>query len=249
MKLEDFTVLRIAICDDEEQQCSIIENFIENYKRTSLVPIETEIFYTGTDLIRFCRQEHGFDLVFLDIELGKNNGIDVATIIRKELDDYLCKIVFTTSKNGYEMQLFDVQPLNFIKKPIEYTRLKGCLDLTIKLLDKENVFFNYKKGHEIIKIPIKDILYFESEKKKIKIITQSGEDSFYASLESIKRNLPNTFISPHGSFFVNFNKIRSIKTNSLIMQNGAEIPVSQRNLKNIRAMLIDFERTKNNVIL
>ena len=183
-------VLKIAICDDDNYICSVIERAVLDYEKASTIGMDIEVFYTGESLFDFITKEHKFDLIFLDIELGTTSGIEIASKIRNELDDYISKIVFITSKNGYEQQLFDVQPLNFIKKPINQEKLKNCLSLAIKLLDIDNRTFKYKKGYDIIKVSIKDILYFESKRKKIKIVTRNGKEYFYETLENIKEQLP-----------------------------------------------------------
>lgn len=242
-------MIRIAICDDNNSICSEIEKVILEYKKTNINEIEIEVFYTGESLIDFIKNEHQFDLIFLDIELGTTTGIVIGSKIRLEFDDYISKIVFITSKVGYEQQLFDIQPLNFIKKPLDHEKIKNCLNLTIKLLGMDNKTFEYKKGYDVIKVDVKNILYFESKRKKIKIVTHCSEDYFYGTLENLKENLPKIFIEPHGSFLVNFHQIVRVTKESVFMKNGIEIPISQRNLKNIRSMLIDFEKEKRNVRL
>lgn len=240
-------MLNIAICDDDQHICSKIERVILNYGIKSIVEINVEVFYTGESLIDFLNDEHDFDLIFLDIELGATTGIEVASKIRNELDDYISKIVFITSKDGYEQQLFQVQPLNFIKKPINPNKLEKCIQLAIKLLEIDNKTFDYKKGCDVIKVNIKDILYFESKGKKIKIVTYEGNDYFYGSLKNIREKLPKLFINPHGSFLINFKKVKRLKSKLVLMENGYEISVSQRKLKSLRAMLINFEQEKRNV--
>lgn len=239
-------MITIAICDDDNYICSQIEKYILNYSKTKNIKFDIEVFYSGESLTNFIMKEHSFDLIFLDIELITQTGVQVANKIRNEFDDYSTKIVFITSKDGYEQQLFDVQPLNFIKKPIDFEKLKKCIELTIKLLGIDNQIFEYKKGYDLIKVNIKDILYFESKRKKIKIVTHSNEDYFYGSLENIKKSLPKSFIEPHGSFLINFDKIERITKDTVFMQDGLEIPLSQRNLKKIRSIMIEFEREKRN---
>ena len=240
-------MLRIAICDDDKYICSDIEKIIIEYDKLCSVRIDIEVFYTGESLIHFIKNEHKFDLIFLDIELSTISGIDVGNKIRNELDDYISKIVFITSKDGYESQLFDVQPLNFIKKPINEEKLKKCIKLAIKILEIDNKTFEYKKGYDIIKINIKDILYFESIGKRIRIVTHNYEDYFYETLENIKSILPKSFVVPHRAFLVNFEKIHRITKDTIYIINGDKIPISQRNLKTIRNMLIQLERDKKNV--
>ncbi len=76
------------------------------------------MFYSGEKLIEYLKKEDKIDLIFLDIELGNTTGIEVASHKRNKCDDNMSKVVFITSKDGYEQELFQVQPLNFIKKPI-----------------------------------------------------------------------------------------------------------------------------------
>lgn len=242
-------MIKIAICDDNNCICSEIEQMILEYEKTSITNLDVEVFYSGEHLIDFIKQEHQFDIIFLDIELGTTTGIEVGNKIRNEFDDYISKIIFITAKDGYEQQLFAVQPLNFIKKPLDHNKIRNCLDLATKLLGLDNKTFEYKKGYDIVKVELKNVLFFESKRKQIKIVTLSGEDCFYGTLESLKETLPKIFIEPHGSFLINFHQIERVTKETVFMNNGIEIPISQRNLKNIRSVLIDFEKEKRNVNL
>ena len=246
---EEVIMLKIAVCDDDNAICSITEKNIIDYGKTNNVKIDVEIFNRGEELLEFIESEHSFDLIFLDIELGTTTGIKVGTKIREEFDDHVSKIVFVTSKNGYENELFNIQPLNFLRKPIEFSKLQKCLDLVIKLLDIENIYFEYKKDYDIVKVKIKDILYFEIVKRKTKIVTTSGEDFFTEIMTSVKNRIPKNFVQSHGSFLVNFNKIISLNKDFITLTDNTEIPVSQRNLKNIRTMLLNSEMEKNDVTL
>ena len=242
-------MLKIAVCDDDNTICSIIEKNIIDYGKASYVKVDIETFNRGEELLEFIEREHSFDLIFLDIELGTTTGIKVGTKIREDFDDHISKIVFVTSKNGYENELFDIQPLNFLRKPIDISKLQKCLDVAIKILGIENKTFEYKKGVDVVKVSLKDILYFQKEGKKIKIVTMNGENFFLETLAGIQNKLPEIFIEPHGSYLVNFEKIIRSSKDKLILVNKIEIPVSQRNLTNIRAMLLKSEREKKNVTL
>lgn len=237
-------MIRIAICDDNNGICSEMEKMILDYQKSSYIKFDITVFYAGETLINYIKNEHSFDLIFLDVELVTTTGIKVGLQIRDEFDDYISKIVFITSKNGYESQLFDIQPLNFLRKPIEVKLLKKCIDLSIKLLERENKTFEYKKDYTFIKVKLKDILYFEKEGRKVRIVTTDGEELFNDTLSSIKSRLPQNFIEPHESFLVNFSKMCRLKKDYLVMTNKKEIPVSKRNISSIRAMLVDTEKEK-----
>ncbi|OON97610.1 MAG: hypothetical protein ATN36_02740 [Epulopiscium sp. Nele67-Bin005] len=232
-------MLNIAICDDETSITNTIASFIYKYNPNYSV----SIFNDGDQFLEFL-QSNLVDLIFLDIEIGNINGIEIGNFIRKILDNHTTKIVFITAKDGYEISLFDIQPLNFIKKPIQEDKIIKCLTLTAKLLDLENEIFEYKKGYELVRIPFRNILYFESLGKKVRIITHTTEDEFYYSLKNIKQHLPTYFVTPHASFVVNFNKITHCTSEKLTLTNNHQIPISQRSLKSVREMLLQTEKAK-----
>lgn len=233
-------MLKIAICDDDIHVCSGIEKVIMNYAKTSPYNISVEVFISGEELIKFIQKEHMFDLIFLDIELGSTTGIDIGNKIRNQLDDYISKIVFISSKTGYERKLFDVQPLNFLDKPIDQESLIRCIELTFKMLDMEKKIFKYQVGHDFKQVAIKEILYFENRLRKVSIIMCDGIDEFYGSLENIKKQLPNTFVSPHASYIVNYNYIEKISRETIFMKNGVAIPISKRKIKEIHNLQIQL---------
>ena len=242
-------MIRIAVCDDDKYICSAVENMILDYQKQSSIKIAVEVFYKGEDLISYIKNEHQFDLIFLDIELGTTTGIDVGIKIRNELDDHVSKIVFVSSKDGYDRQLFAVQPLNFIKKPIDRDQTIKCIELAMKILNRDNSYFEYKFKKAMKKVNCKDILYFQSSLKKIKIITFDSEDEFYGSLEEMKHKLPISFISPHASYVINFSCVNCIAKNDLYMINGDKIPISQKKLKNVREFFIEFEKERRDARL
>lgn len=242
-------MLKIAICDDNKYVCGEIEQIIYNYSEKRNIKIDIEVFCDGKDLFSFIVNEHYFDLIFLDIELKSTTGIEVGTKIRNKLDDYISKIVFISSKSGYERQLFDVQPLNFLDKPIDKGKLIKCIDLALKLLDKEKKIFKYKVGHEFKQKAFQDILYFENRLRKVKVVSIDGTDEFYGTLVNIKSQIPDIFVPTHASYIVNYNYITKISGDSIVMINGVNIPISKRNLKVIQQFQIQYIKELRDISL
>lgn len=232
-------MLKIAICDDDTTMCLQIEKFILEYAKSDFTDIKIEVFNAGEHLIKFITEEHDFDLIFLDIELGTTTGVEIGHKIRNELDDHISKIVFISSKTGYESKLFEVQPLNFLRKPVDKADITKCIELVKKILSASEPMFDYQVGREIIKVRVKDILYFEVNNKKIKIVTiDSADGYFYGNLDSIKAKLPKIFVSPHHSFLVNYNFIDKFTKKDIFMTNKAVIPVSRKGITHIQDMHI-----------
>lgn len=240
-------MINIAICDDDKYICTDIENIVLEYSKNKRVDIETEVFYTGEELLRHIEKDNNVDLIFMDIELDATTGITVSKLIRNELDNHIVKIVFITSKDGYERELFDVQPFNFIKKPVDKSSISKCMDLLMKLLNKENDTFEYSANRTIFKEKFKNIMYFENNLRKVKIITTEGINYFNSTLADVKDKVPDNFLEPHGSFLVNYDYVKQIGENEIVMVNGQRIEISRRYKKNIREYQIRKAREKYNV--
>jgi DNA-binding LytR/AlgR family response regulator len=91
-------VFRVAICDDEQVICSQIENTILNFAEENNEKIDTQVFYSGEELIKFLEVGQSFDLIFLDIELKMINGIEVGRKIREEMDNQILQIIYISAR-------------------------------------------------------------------------------------------------------------------------------------------------------
>lgn len=242
-------MIRIAICDDEDIFITQLYHIIKDYQNLTKKNFSIETFRTGEDLLNFIQSEMNFDLIFLDIELGSTTGMTIGGCIRNKLEDHISKIVFISGKNGYESELFQLQPLHFLRKPLINQQVIGCIELTEKILGKSMQTFEYKKKNDVLRIPINTVLYFEKQGKTIKIVYQNGYDYFRSTLDEIEENLPNFFIRTHQSFLVNFNFATSLTSDTIVMSNSEKIPISRRNLKAVRNKLLESEEEKNRVTL
>lgn len=240
-------MIKIAICDNNIELCDELEKNFLKYFDEKAIKIEVFIFKTGEKIIDFIKNVHSFDIIFLDIELGGKNGIEIGQIIRRNLDDHIVKIVFITSKNGYELDMFDIQPFNLLKKPIDEKKIINTLELLVKLLEIDSKVFEYKIRQEFKRVPFKNIIYLESSLRKIKVVSTEFEDLFYGSLSKQKEKLPKNFIFVHNSYIVNYNFIEKIYEGNVLMSNKDIIPVSKRNTKNIRNLQIQIIKERKNI--
>lgn len=183
----------IGICDDEKGTCAEIEKWISDYAGENHISVETEVWFSGEALCSDLKENHRFDLIFLDIELLGMSGVEAGSYIRNELEDYHTHIVFISSKTNYAMSLFKIQPMDFLVKPIGFDDIKRILDRSIYLIEKENLFFEYVSGKKIFRVMYKEIMYFCGDRRKIVIVTQRGRQEFYGKMTELLRALPSNF--------------------------------------------------------
>ena len=123
-----YDVIHIGICDDGKVTSSELERILLNIDKTLNANINIEIWEDGIKLCEYLKSIERLDLIFLDIELYELSGIQVANYIRNELNDLKTSIVFISHKQNYAMDLFEMQPLDFIVKPLSEEKILKVVD-------------------------------------------------------------------------------------------------------------------------
>ncbi len=227
-------MIKIAICDDEPLICKEITETIESQSGDFLESIRIAVYTNGESLYEDLGKGHYFDLIFLDIELYKINGIDIGIYIRKTLDNQLSQIVFVSSKQEYAMDLFAIHPLNFLVKPIDPQQVICCLKLTLRMGQRDTKCFSYQIKGTTKRIPLSDIYYFESNARKIKLVFAGGEDTFYGKLCEIYEQIkPFSFLHIHKSYIVNYLWVKSCEGHEMVLENGKTLPISRSMRKQV----------------
>lgn len=123
---------KIGICDDDKILCSALEEKIYEISKELAVKADVDVWYSGESIQNDLQKGIELDLIFLDIELAQKNGIAVGNFIRNEMENMQTHIVYISSKESYAMQLFKVQPLDFLIKPVTTEQIKEVLMRSIK---------------------------------------------------------------------------------------------------------------------
>ncbi|MBQ4060279.1 MAG: response regulator transcription factor [Lachnospiraceae bacterium] len=235
-------MLRIGICDDDEQFALLLEEMVLNYAKTKGLSIDTQTFMSSDKLFECIEEEGLFDILFLDIELGNETGVDIGMTIRSDLKNETMQIVYVSAKEEYAMQLFNIRPMNFLVKPINYQKVAYILDEYERLYDFQNRFFTYNIGKRKYRMNENCILYFQSQGKKIKMITQDGTIEFYGKLsDAIPHLNERMFCVVHKSFVINMRYVSQHRSDSILMLDGTEIPISQSMKQTVKDKILgDF---------
>lgn len=235
----------IAICDDQRAICSEIENIIVEYKKSTMQEMQIDVFYSAEKLGIYMEHEHSFDLIFLDIEMEGLNGLDLGRKIREEMDNQVTQIVYVSGKDSYFKDLFEVRPMHFLSKPVEPDKVIKDIELAMKLANRLGGVFSYKKGSDTHKLPIKNIIYFQSVNREIKIVTTTGVELFYGKLQEVFRQVAKyRFITIHKSYIINYEQVTNFKYDEVLMSNSACLPISQLKRKEVRGLQMKYEQER-----
>lgn len=233
-------MISVAVCDDEKRICDWLTAAVRDAFALYDLEGSVTVFNDGKPLAdAYIRGEAHFDIILLDITMKNCDGMTAAKIIREY--DSGVMIVFVTASAEYVFTGYEVRAFRYILKP-ELTHgfagvFRECLDALTKSDEKR---FTFQSGSETFTVPLADILYFESDKRKIVLYSHSGKTySFYKKLDEVEQELSkNDFVRCHQSYLVNAKKISSFKGSELMLVSGTAIPVSKhRSAKTNEAFL------------
>ncbi|OJG93938.1 hypothetical protein RV17_GL000917 [Enterococcus thailandicus] len=223
------TYMRIFICEDEKDISlklqSICETILCNLNQPDY---EIEVYNDGETLAQYYQLGKRADLIFLDIELGNNSGIDVSRKIR-QLDKSV-KIVFATNYRNYKDEAFSVHAFGYIEKPFHQIDIETIITEFIQYsIDEEKTLIKLSGNNGDFLVDKNDILYIENRNRKLILVCFSGSYPITGKISKLGNDLKEFgFHSPHVSFLVNLDYVRRIKNYTVYMTNDCEIPLSQK---------------------
>ncbi len=231
----------IGICDDGINICAAIEKMILNYSQSQRIELDVKVWYTGETLCEYLGQGNHLDILFLDIELFDVTGIEVGNFIRELLGDRGMQIVYISGRTIYAQKLFKTQPMDFLIKPIIQEQINETLALAFKIIKKSTQKFEFQNGKDYFYVSFKEIMYFCSEGRKIRIITSFGQQEFYGKLKEVIRKLPQEFIAIHQSYIINKQYILKYTYEFVELIDGTILTISKTNRKHVREMILKDE--------
>lgn len=229
----------VVYCDNE---ISHLNNFADEF---SDVFEGDELFlYTSADyILRDIKQGNAPDIILMDIDLdGIRNGIDYAEEFLKLSPN--TKIIYVTAYTDrfiHELFLKSTNISGFLAKPVQRGYLLAMLE-KVKKQAEENCPKSIAVSFQgvISKIDERKILYVESDRHLIKIVTEDKVFTSYEKLSDFIKKLSSEFILSHKSFIVNMNKIKSLTSNSIILDNDMTIPVSRSKYQECKEQYLNY---------
>jgi two-component system, LytTR family, response regulator len=224
---------KCIIVDDDEIDRLLIVSYVKKIDWIEIVGV----FETAESALQ-CLKNESVDIVFLDIELPGESGIELR---RKILEIPVC--VFVSSHFESAAETFEIQTLDFIVKPFkferfeqtikrieEYFSIKTKVELYEESLITDEIYI--KSGHDKIKIKQSDILFLEALKNYTIIVTATKKYYVLKGFsEILKEKYFQNFIRIHRSYAVCKDKIEKVSAQELYLIDGKKLPIG-RNFKN-----------------
>lgn len=226
--------MRIVICDDEEAVRNVLA------ARTEELCPDAEVLCceSGEKLLTMGLEA---DILFLDIQMPGQNGMETAKKLRDE--GWKSIIIFVTAIEEYVFQSFDVGAFHYLVKPFTDEKFKSVLHSAVNqyrerhhsLMDQKNAsmssqddrFLLIKSKGTHTKIFWKDIVYAEVLNRKVTIHKMKEDIEYYGRLSELEKQAGEDFFRSHRSYLVHFKYVVKYNASSIIMENGTALMAKQ----------------------
>lgn len=223
--------IKCIIVEDEPLAVDVLKDFIAEVPFLELVAVCPDAFVALQVL-----NNDEIELMFLDIHLPKLKGLDFLGTLKNPPH-----AIITTAYNDFAVKSYDYNVLDYLVKPIEFSRfmiavnkaiehrrIKWQAKLTEPSADNTDFYFTVNKRKA--KVSVDSILYIESLKENVKIVTTDKTVLTRYLISNLEKELPaDKFIRIHRSYIVAKSKIDFIDANDIEIA-GKEIPIG-RNYK------------------
>lgn len=229
--------MRIAVCEDNNIVAAFMEDYIASMEAEN---IEYEIFTSGDDLIHYMEQENvTFNILFMDIEMPGRNGIETSAYVREK--DKNAIIIFITDHKEYVYEVFDVLPFRFLIKPVTREALNLVMKKAFEHFNLTKQVFFFKQNKTQLQVAFDEIIYFEGNLRKVRLVTTGGEYDFYGKISEVVKKLDgNLFLQIHNSYIVNMDQIRKISESGVLLKSGITLPISKKYREYVRQKHIQY---------
>ena len=212
----------IAVCDDEKFYREKVQKLLENYLSGYKINYTIQLFSSGEEFLQENENKVKFDIVFMDINMSRMDGIRTALQMRSVHSHTY--IVLITAFIQYALEGYKVDAVRYIMKDTLDSALDECMDTILKKMQLSRINFSFLEGEKWLYTD--NIFYVESQRHKAVFfyLDEKMENyHIYEKLDVIEERLSGYgFLRIHKSYLVNMKHICRISNYAVYLDNGEE---------------------------
>lgn len=220
--------MKIAICDDDKNYLRLLSDKIIECTASHQIQAEIDLFISAEDFTR--SQLETYDLVFLDVRIGTNSGIDAAKQLRQVNDTAI--LIFISAFVEYAIMGYSVHATAYLLKSDLVGTFKDCMEEVFCRLIAKPIVLNVPYEGANVSIPSDKISYIESHYHMLEIhttISALSSVQYYEKLSALEVILsPHGFLRIYKSYLVNTIHCQRIQKHVALMDDSTELPCSRQ---------------------
>lgn len=244
-------MLRAAFCDDDIAVLDEIKELLDRYCENRNQEIVYAAFHSSLELLAEIEKGARFDVLFLDVVMPGENGIDTAKEIRQY--DNVVKIIFLTSSSEFAVESYTVNAYFYQMKPIREEKFFVLMDAVISECRKAqqySLILRCKSG--ITRIDLNRLEYCEVRGHTLMFHMEDGQIlESTGRLDELCGQLVQyeNFLRAHRSFLINMEYIRKISYKAITMESLAEIPIPHGKCSEIKKLYLEYAFERKQVYI
>lgn len=232
--------MKAAIVEDEAVFADRLRQRVDELFRSKGRQAEISCFPDGGAFLSALQKGEHFGLVFFDIQLGSDDGMDLAARLRKY--DKNAAVIFVTGLSDRAAEGYEVEAFDYIVKSHLDERLENVLDRFFGRLEKSSLSVSLADGGRAL-IPFYELYAAVSEGRGTALYTVQGQLYTGTAVGKISPELPaRDYFEIHKGVYVRIERIRSIGSDTLKMSDGRIFPVSRRRRKPLLTAVMERAR-------
>lgn len=233
--------MRIAICDNDEQELAHLSTLISKYRISRGVSIECACFHSSIDFL--CDMKSGkYELVLLNAFMPEISGMQAAQELR-EFDKNV-KIIFISSSPEFAVESYRVEAYHYLLKPVNADLLFPLIDGArndISAGKEQGLVLKSRKG--IVRVSYAELEYVEVINKTVSF--HLANDVIYevtAALADFEEKIlaRPEFLKTHRSYLANLNYVQAVNTDHIVTKNGHSIPIARQRHNQVQDACMHF---------
>lgn len=213
---------KIAICDDNEVDCVYISNIVNSWADQLKNEIDLQVFPSAESFLFHYADEKDYDILLLDIEMGKMDGVSLAKRLRHENETV--QIIFITGYSDYISEGYEVAALHYLMKPVKKQKLFQTLDRAIQKIKKNEQTLFLELPGETIRLPIYEIRFLEVRQNYVTIHAKN-DYTLKKTLSELEQKLDERFYRMRRSYIVNLSYISKVTKTDVFLSDGTTLPL------------------------
>ncbi len=227
--------MRIYLCDDERQ---ILQDMAEKVR--SMQPDSLVRCFERSERLWEALETECCDVLCLDIDMPGMSGLELAAKMEELAVRPL--LVFVTGHDELVYDSLKFHPFGFVRKAYFADEMEKLLTDCGEELGSRERHFCFQAGAERVRLPLPEILYFESDGNYIKLFVRAGEPyRFRDTLYSLEAALSGDgFIRIHKGFLVNQRAVRVLRGSEAELEDGTCLPIGKSYAQETRSRLMRY---------
>ena len=234
--------MTIAICDDNKSDISAAKEVMIQTAQELHIKVEFDTFSSAAEVEdKLLVKKEPVDILILDIDMPEISGLELAEKLRASNLELI--IIFLSAHEEFVFKAIEFQPFRYIRKIRMSSEMPIAIRSAVRVLqinsDKQ-IALHTDDGD--IKVMISEIVYFETEKRKVAVHLKNGisllvNKTIYQIQEMIDKQ---SFIMIHRSCVVNADYVKKYSNGIILLDNDEKLLVSRTRYKAVKQQLLDI---------